>query len=111
MVFSLFINHAPMTGIDQSPALLTAKAILAGQHELYRVFFYADGVCHYKSDSDLCDWPWQRLAAATSTDLCFCSASVKNHNVSLAKHTNVSLGGLVQLLDAQMNSDRVVSLR
>jgi len=110
VVFSLFINRAPVSGVEHSVALQTAKAILAAKHDLYRVFFYAEGVCHYFADSNPGAGEWQALATGTSTELCLCSASAKQHGVIIEPHPNVSLGGLVQLLDAQLNSDRVVSL-
>ncbi|MEM8498294.1 MAG: DsrE family protein [Pseudomonadota bacterium] len=110
MNFSLFVDKAPDKNIEQSTALLTARAIIASKHNLYRVFFYSEGVLHHSEPTKVAAYPWQALASNSSIDLCFCSASVKKHQVSMADHANVSLGGLVQLLDAQVNSDRIVSL-
>lgn len=110
MNFSLFVSAAPGANIERSTALLTAAAILGSEHNLYRVFFYDAGVQHCGHASSHGELPWQALVRDTTTDLCFCSASVKKYQVALSSHTNVSLGGLVQLLDAQMNSDRIVSL-
>lgn len=110
MNFSLFVKGAPGKNIEQSAALLTARAIVASDHNLYRVFFYSEGVLHRSDLHSVAEDPWYALASEASTDLCFCSASAKKHQVSLAEHSNVSFGGLVQLLDAQVNSDRIVSL-
>ncbi|MFK7731564.1 MAG: DsrE/DsrF/TusD sulfur relay family protein [Pseudomonadales bacterium] len=111
MIFSLFVNGSPTTSIDRSHAFQTAKAVLASGHELYRVFFYAEGVLHAIEDLNSAKETWQTLAAGTATDLCFCSGSVKTYDVLFSsKHANVSIGGLVQLLDAQLHSDRVVSI-
>lgn len=110
MKFSLFVNDAPNNSIERSPALQTAQAIQASSHDLYRVFFYAEGVQHSIGDLNSGSNPWQELAEGSSTDLCFCSGSLNKHGLTLSEHSNISIGGLVQLLDAQVNSDRIVSL-
>ncbi|MFK8019238.1 MAG: DsrE/DsrF/TusD sulfur relay family protein [Pseudomonadales bacterium] len=107
------MSAAPVTG-SESSALRFARAALMQGHNIYRVFFYQAGV--------LCAEPgvecngWAELKAEGVKDLCLCPASVKRYDVarkaveaSNSQEMPFSLGGIVQLADAQTVSDRLVS--
>lgn len=127
MKFTLLIMAAPQSCQTQQTALRFAKASIASGHEIYRVFFYNDGAL---TGNDLQTSPqdeashleaWQQLTEEFNIELCVCVASALkrgilsqeeaqryNHDSSnLSSHFNIV--GLGQLIDAQNQSDRVIS--
>ena len=127
MKFSLLVMAAPYSTQSHLSALKFAKACLASNHQIYRIFFYNDGVL---SASQLQSPPqdeinihheWQALAQNNNIDLVTCIAAAlkrgildkdearryqkDQHNIS----EPFELSGLGQLLDAQIHSDQVVT--
>jgi tRNA 2-thiouridine synthesizing protein D len=127
MIFSLAIYSAPYSSQASDTAFRFANALVENGHQLYRVFFYHDAV---QSASALAtpaqDEPnhlvnWQTLAKKQDIDLVVCIASALKRGVlneqeaqryekpthNLASH--FSIGGLGQLVDAAVASDRLIT--
>ena len=127
MIFSLAIYAAPYTSQASATALKFAQSLLSEGHEVYRVFFYGDGV---HNGSKLIAPPqdevnlyldWQVLAEQHSLDLVVCIAAALRRGIlnpseatRYSKETDnlgtpFELSGLGQLVDACVNSDRVIT--
>ena len=127
MRLSLLILSAPYSGQTVTTALRYAEAAIAGGHEIYRVFFYHDGVLTGSSSPVLprdeinLTERWTALAAGHDIDLVVCVSSALKRGVldqteasryerdapSLASGFEIS--GLGQLIDACIHSDRMVT--
>ncbi|WP_172621206.1 sulfurtransferase complex subunit TusD [Microbulbifer sp. GL-2] len=127
MKFSLAVYSAPHASQSASSALRFAKALLAKGHEIYRVFFYCDGVQNGNSiaappqdESDLTG-EWQTLQREHNLDLVVCIAAAQRRGVLSQREANrlekpsanlaegFELAGLGQLTDAVVNSERLVT--
>ncbi len=126
MKFAIVVHGAPYSSAAAQSALRFAGAARERGHELYRVFFYHDGV--YNGSSLLAppqDEPdiaaeWQALSEQ-GVDLVICVASSLRRGVldvdearryqksasNLAGGFQIS--GLGQLIDAALNADRLVT--
>lgn len=127
MIFSLAVHTAPYTYQGSETALRFAAALLEQGHELYRVFFYHDGVYNGNAlvvaPEDGPDIPerWAALARTHEVDLVVCiAASLKRGILDDAErrryakpaadlHEGFDISGLGQLIDAVMVSDRFVT--
>lgn len=125
--FSLLVTSAAWSSQGHITALNFAKSLLSQGHSLYRVFFYADathvGTASAVAPQDERDIPkeWQALASEHSTDLIICiTAGLKrgiineseSHRYDISTDTldnHFELSGLGQLVDAIIQSDRVVT--
>ncbi len=127
MKFSIVVQGAPYSSQAPLSAILFARAVLAGGHEILRVFFYQDGV--YTANSNIAppqDEPdirlmWSSFARENNIDLVICIASALRRGVldetEASRYekacANVdatfSISGLGQLIDARLNSDRLVT--
>lgn len=125
--FSLLITSAPWSSQSHITALNFAQSLLAKQHKLYRVFFYSDathvGIETGVTPQDETDLPqaWKALAAEHNIDLVICiSAGIKRgildtteadryEKSSATLKKGYELSGLGQLVDAIIQSDRVIS--
>lgn len=126
MKLTVVVNAAPSSQAAWSAYQFTRTALDAG-HEIYRLFFYADGVLNSNALSvapqgefDLVQ-AWQTLIAEHGLDAISCvssslkrgildpqeSARYERSGTSLGK--GMTLSGLGQLVDATLVSDRVVS--
>lgn len=127
MIFSLAVYSAPYSSQASYSALQFAKAVLAGNHQLYRVFFYHDGI---HNATDLASPPqdeyqlineWRTLAQQHHTDMVVCIAAALRRGIidvneqrryeksAFNLTTPFVLGGLGQLLDAAVSSDRIIT--
>lgn len=127
MKFSLAVYSAPHSSQAAASALRFARALLAQGHQLYRVFFYCDGVHNASAlaappqdEADLVS-AWQTLQRQHQLDLVVCIAAAQRRGVlneseaarwekpaaNLA--TGFELAGLGQLADAAVNSDRLIT--
>lgn len=127
MKATLLIHSAPISSRAPYQALQFARAWLAAGHTLERVFFYSDavltGACTAAPPSDEFDAhsEWQALARDHAVDLVVCVAAALRRGVcsqdeasrfnrpssNLGDHFR--LGGLGELVEATLNSDRTVS--
>ncbi|AOS98048.1 Putative sulfurtransferase DsrE [Microbulbifer aggregans] len=127
MIFSLVVYSAPHASESAATALRFARAVVDAGHQLYRVFFYADGVHNGSAlaappqdEKDLLT-PWQELKQEHGVDLVVCIAAAQRRGVlsdSEAERLErpaanladgFEMGGLGQLADATAHSDRVVT--
>ncbi len=126
MKLTIVVHSAPTSQSAWSAYQFTRAALDAG-HEIYRLFFYGDGVLNSNALSvapqgefDLLQ-AWRTLIADHGLDAISCVSSAlkrgvidtqeaaryERNGVSLA--AGVTLSGLGQLVDATLLSDRVVS--
>ncbi|NVK38538.1 MAG: sulfurtransferase complex subunit TusD [Gammaproteobacteria bacterium] len=127
MKFSLLVLSSPYSSQSHLSALKFAQACIEQQHQIYRIFFYHDGV-HGGSDLQAPpqDEPhlaqqWQQLANEHNIDLVTCIAAALKRGILNEEEANrynkanfnlskpFELSGLGQLLDAQIHSDRLVT--
>ena len=127
MQFSLLVLGSPYSSQSVSTALRFANAVIAGGHQLYRVFFYHDAVNSANTlitppqDASHIPEQWQALAEQHQTDLVVCVASALKRGVLNPAEaeryekpaSNLSPGfdisGLGQLVDAAIQSDRLIT--
>jgi tRNA 2-thiouridine synthesizing protein D len=127
MKFSLLIQAAPLSAQASATALSFAEALLKQGHSLHRVFFYRDGV-HNASElaappQDETNLPhrWQALAREHQVELMVCIAAALKRGIldeaEARRYQKASanlapgfvLGGLGQLLEAAVESDRLIT--
>ncbi|MFA0812590.1 sulfurtransferase complex subunit TusD [Microbulbifer epialgicus] len=127
MKFSLAVYSAPHSSQSAASALRFAKALLAEGHEIYRVFFYCDGIqignniaAPPQDESNLAR-EWQALQREYKLDLVICIAAAQRRGVLSQREAErlerpsanlaegFELAGLGQLTDAVANSERLVT--
>ena len=127
MIFSLLVLGAPYSTQSPATALRFAKAAIAADHCIHRIFFYHDAVnCANQlitppQDRIKLPQQWQAFAKENKVDMVVCIASALKRGVldkteaqrydkpasNLMEHFEIS--GLGQLVDASIHSDRVIS--
>lgn len=126
MKFSVQINEGPYTHEAADSAYQFTKAALEKGHEIFRVFFYHDGVnngTRYttppQDDRNLVNL-WSELAAKHNLDLVVCVAAAQRRGIVDADEAkrhgkdgdNIAPGfrisGLGQLIEAGIQSERLV---
>lgn len=127
MKFSLVVYGAPYSSAASLSALHYAQAVLDEGHDIYRIFFYMDGVYNASAliappqdEADLVA-EWSSLAAATGLELNVCIASCLRRGMLDETEAerydkpggNLAPGfiitGLGQLIDALLMSDRTMT--
>jgi tRNA 2-thiouridine synthesizing protein D len=127
MKFSILISEGPYTHQASDTAYQFAKAVLAKGHEIFRVFFYHDGVNNAtrlttppQDDRNIVN-RWSKLAEEHKLDMVVCVAAAQRRGIvdeGEAKRngkdaTNLAPGfrisGLGQLIEAGIQSDRMVT--
>ena len=98
---SLLIKNEPAL---TRAALRFAKAIGSSNTRVDCVFFFGKGVQHATGDNRLFWSSWSREVGAR---LVLCSASAETYE--LTADDDFSVEGLGELIDAGLNSDKVVS--
>lgn len=115
MKFGIVVNEGPYQHQASDSAYQFAKAAIAKGHEVWRVFFYHDGV---NNASKLTEPPqddrhivnrWSKLAEEHGVDLVVCVAAalrrgIKDENLA----TGFRISGLGQLVEAGIQTDRTV---
>lgn len=127
MKYSLVVLGAPHSTCSSVTALNFTRALLSAGHQVYRIFFYHDGINNANNlittQQDELNLPeqWQTLKEEHNLDLVVCiAASVKRgvlntqeaerHEKSAANINNAfELSGLGQLVEATEHSDRVIT--
>lgn len=126
MKFTIQVNEGPYTHQASDTAYNFATAALAAGHEIYRVFFYHDGVNNAtrlttppQDDRNVIN-RWSELAAKHSLDLVVCVAAAQRRGIADADEAkrngknadNIAPGfrisGLGQLIEGGIQSDRLV---
>ena len=115
MKIGLLINEGPFTHQASDTAYRFTVAALAKGHEIYRVFFYNDGVynCNKLSQPQTDDRNlvalWSALGTENDIDLVVCVAAALRRGVKdeiMADGFRIS--GLGQLVEAGIQADRMV---
>ena len=126
MKFGILVNEGPYTHQASDSAYRFTKAALGKGHEIFRVFFYNDGVNNGtrltvppQDDRNLTDL-WSELAKEHKIDLVVCVAAAQRRGIldsdearrhgkdvdNLAEGFRIS--GLGQLIEAGIQADRLV---
>lgn len=127
MKFSVMISEGPYTHQASDTAYNFTKAALESGHEIFRVFFYHDGVNNGtrlatppQDDRNIVN-RWSDLAAEHNLDLVLCVAAAQRRGIADADEAkrngkdadNIAPGfrisGLGQLIEAGIQSDRLVT--
>ena len=127
MKFSILINEGPYTHQASDSAYQFAKSVLAKGHEIFRIFFYHDGVNNAtrlttppQDDRNIVN-RWSKLADEHKLDMVVCVAAAQRRGIvdeGEAKRngkdaTNLAPGfrisGLGQLIEAGIQADRMVT--
>jgi tRNA 2-thiouridine synthesizing protein D len=127
MKFSILINEGPYTHQASDSAFQFAKSVLAKGHEIFRIFFYHDGVNNAtrlttppQDDRNIVN-RWSKLAEEHKLDMVVCVAAAQRRGIvdeGEAKRngkdaTNLAPGfrisGLGQLIEAGIQADRMVT--
>jgi tRNA 2-thiouridine synthesizing protein D len=126
MKFGILVNEGPYTHEASDSAYQFVKAALAKRHEIYRVFFYHDGVNNGtrltvppQDDRNIVK-RWTELAERHKIDLVVCIAAAQRRGLMDAAEAkrhgkdahNIAPGfrisGLGQLIEAGIQADRLV---
>ena len=125
--FSVVVNEGPYTHQASDTAFQFTKSALEKGHDIYRVFFYHDGVNNGTrlavppQDERNIQVNWTELAEKHDLDLVVCVAAAQRRGVldksEADRHgkdaDNIAPGfrisGLGQLIDALIASDRLVT--
>jgi len=126
MKFGILINEGPYTHQASDTAYQFTKAALEKGHEIFRVFFYHDGVNNGTrltippQDDRNIQTRWTELAQQHDLDMVVCIAAAQRRGIldeNEAKRqgkdaNNIAPGfrisGLGQLIEAGIQSDRLV---
>jgi len=115
MKFGILINEGPFTHQASDSAYRFTVAALAKGHEIYRVFFYKDGVNNANKlsepqtdDRNLVSL-WSELSQENDIDLVVCVAAALRRGIKedIVKD-GFRISGLGQLVEAGIQADRLV---
>jgi len=115
MKIGILINEGPFTHQASDSAYRFAVAALAKGHEIYRVFFYKDGVNNANKlsepqtdDRNLVSL-WSELGRENDIDLVVCVAATLRRGIKdeIVKDS-FRISGLGQLVEAGIQADRLV---
>lgn len=127
MIFSLAVYSAPYSSQASYSAYHFAVAAINQGHSLHRVFFYQDGVHNSTSlaaapqDEFNLQQAWTCLASDRNVDLVVCIAAALRRGILDEREANrydklaynlsngFSIGGLGQLIEAAVVSDRLIT--
>lgn len=127
MKFSIVIYAAPYASEAAHSALQFTRSLLVQGHQVYRLFFFGDGVHNANrfavttQDEVNLQQAWNQLIQDHDLDAVVCvSSSLKRGIMDQAeanRHeldgstllTSMEIAGLGQLVDATSNSDRVIN--
>ncbi len=126
MKFSIQVNEGPYQHEAADTAYQFARAALAAGHEIFRIFFYHDGVNNATrlavppQDDRNISAQWTALAKEHDLDMVVCIAAAQRRGLMDADEAkrqgldadNIAEGfrisGLGQLIEAGIESDRLV---
>ena len=125
--FTIVVHSAPYSSQGAHTALKFCQALVSGGHEIYRLFFFREGVSNLNrlavvaQDEVSLQSRWDELIQSNSIDAVACVTSSLKRGVidqqeakryeqpALNLTDNASIAGLGQLVDATQNSDRVLN--
>jgi tRNA 2-thiouridine synthesizing protein D len=127
MKFSIVVYAAPYSSEAAASAYNFCKAALAQGHDIYRLFFFGDGVHNASSlavapqDENNLQQLWHALIQQHDLDSVICVSSALKRGIvdtqeagrhdllGASAYDSSEISGLGQLVDATANSDRVVN--
>jgi len=115
MKFGILINEGPFTHQASDSAYRFTVAALAKGHDIYRVFFYNDGVYNANKlsepqtdDRNIVEL-WSKLAEEHEIDLVVCIAAALRRGIKdEVLQDGFRISGLGQLVEAGIQADRLV---
>jgi tRNA 2-thiouridine synthesizing protein D len=125
--FSIVIYAAPYSTESAATALRFAESLIQQGHEIYRLFFFGDGVHNASKltvvaqDEINLQLQWSKLIEEHDIDSVICVSSAlrrgvldqteaDRHELGIASaYESSEVAGLGQLIDASLHSDRVVN--
>ena len=115
MKLAVLVKQGPFTHQASDSAYRFTVAALAKEHEIYRVFFYNDGVYNANKlsepqtdDRNLVDL-WSKLAAEHEIDLVVCvAAALRRGMKDEILQEGFRISGLGQLVEAGIQADRTI---
>jgi tRNA 2-thiouridine synthesizing protein D len=125
--FSIVIYAAPYSTESAATALRFAESLIQQGHELYRLFFFGDGVHNASKltvvaqDEINLQLQWSKLIEEHDIDSVICVSSALRRGVldqteadrhelgTASAYESSEVAGLGQLIDASLHSDRVVN--
>lgn len=126
MKFAIQINASPYSAQAGETAYQFILAALAMGHEIYRVFFYYDGIYHALATATPPDDErqftkrWCDLAAQQGLDLVVCISAAQRRGLLCAEENTrqgwqddllaagFQISGLGQLIEATLKADRFI---
>jgi tRNA 2-thiouridine synthesizing protein D len=126
MKFALQINNSPYQSSVGYSAYLFIKALLTQGHDVFRVFFYHDGIYHaFKYNTPPDDelhltQLWSQLAMQHNIDLVVCISAAQRRGLLSADEAarqgkldndladGFRISGLGQLIEATLEADRFI---
>lgn len=126
MKFTIMVNEGPYQHQSADSALQFVRAALAKGHEIFRVFFYHDGVNNGTrlsvppKDDRLVQQEWSNLAKEHDLDLVICIAAAQRRGLmdeDEAKRQGLDanniidgfrISGLGQLIEGSIQADRTI---
>lgn len=126
MRYAIQVNASPYHNYSGLSAYRFSEAALAQGHEIYRIFFYHEGIYHAFADNTPPDDElhltqlWGELAGKHDIDLLVCISAAQRRgllSIEEANHRNkpdnaiapgFRIGGLGQWLEALLLADRVL---
>jgi tRNA 2-thiouridine synthesizing protein D len=124
--FSIQVNEGPYQHQAADTAYQFAKAAIAAGHEIFRIFFYHDGVNNATrlavppQDDRNISKQWSELAKQHNLDMVVCIAAAQRRGImdpDEAKRQGLDadniaegfrISGLGQLIEAGIESDRLI---
>jgi tRNA 2-thiouridine synthesizing protein D len=125
--FSIVIYAAPYSAESAATALRFAQSLIEQGHEVYRLFFFGDGVHNASKltvvaqDEINLQQQWSKLIEEHDIDSVICVSSALRRGVldqteadrhelgTASAYESSEVAGLGQLVDAALHSDRVVN--
>jgi tRNA 2-thiouridine synthesizing protein D len=126
MKFTVVVNEGPYQHQSSDSALQFVRAALEKGHEIFRVFFYHDGVNNGTrlsvppGDDRLLQKEWSELATEHNLDMVICIAAAQRRGIMDAKEAErqglgadniidgFHISGLGQLIEGGIQSDRTI---
>ena len=126
MKYTVMINEGPYQHQSSDSALQFVRAALEKGHEIFRVFFYHDGVNNGTrlsippADDRLLQKEWAELGKEHDLDLVLCIAAAQRRGIMDEKEAKrqgldanniidgFNISGLGQLIEGGIQSDRTI---
>jgi len=127
MKFTIVVHSAPYSSQGAHTALKFCQSLISEGHEIYRLFFFRDGVNNLNKlavvaqDELHIQSQWDELIQTNNIDAIACVTSALKRGVIDEQESqryekaafnlteNATIAGLGQLVDATLNSDRLLN--